>query len=229
MEIGVVSDIHANLPAFESVLEQLRERAVADIICAGDIVGYYGSPNEVVKMFKKNSIKAVRGNHDDAVLNGTPQDLQDSARFTVNWTRKAISREAKSYLRSLPITRTDKVEDTTIYVAHGSPRSPLTDYIYEDDIDPGYIDKNFAYSPDIVVHGHTHLSYVTEVGQTTFVNPGSVGQPRDGEPSASYAIIDTKYGTAARYRTEYDISKTIETLEKNGLPSDLGRRLLEGK
>lgn len=229
MEIGVISDIHANLPALNSVLSALSERGIEHIICAGDIVGYYGSPNAVIKKLNNYDIRAVRGNHDDAVLTGSAYSLNDSARLTVDWTRQMVSDKAHDYLESLPIARTDKIGETIIYATHGSSRSPLTEYVYEEDIDQRYVEDNFTYPPDIVVHGHTHRPYVTETDTTVFVNPGSVGQPRDGKSSASYAIIDTKFETAARYRVEYDIEKTVSRLRNRGLPPKLGQRLFEGQ
>lgn len=229
MEIGVVSDIHSNLPALESVLVELDNRGIEEIICVGDIVGYYGNPIEVIEKLKSRRVIAVRGNHDDAVLTGEASGFRDSARFTVNWTRKMISPDAKQYLQSLPLTRLDKIEGSLFYSVHGSPRSPLTEYVYEEDVTEDYVNTHFTKSPDIILQGHTHQSFVKEIGNATVLNPGSVGQPRDGKHTASYAVIDTELNSAARYRTEYDIGQTIEKMEAEDLPEELSERLRKGE
>jgi putative phosphoesterase len=229
MEIAVISDIHANFAALDSVISRLNERGVTDILCSGDIVGYYGSPNEVIKLLEEEKVKCVRGNHDEAVLEGIPQNFRDTARFTLNWTQEQLTEESTEYLYSLPIERVEKYGSTTISLVHGSPQNPLTEYVYEDTIDEVFVKENFISPPDFAVLGHTHESFVKKIGQTTIVNPGSVGQPRDGEPSASFAIIDTDYETASRYRVEYDIDDTINKVKSNGFPEILADRLKKGR
>lgn len=229
MEVGVISDVHGNLPALKSVLDNLDERGVETILYAGDFVGYYPRPNAVIRKMRKRNVRAVRGNHDEAVITGIPQDYRDTAITTLNWTQKNLTRSSRKYLEQLPIERVEKFGPITAEVVHGSPLNPLTEYIYPDDIDYRFAKENLLRESDFLILGHSHHQFVSQVGQTTVINPGSVGQPRDGEDTAGYAVIDTEYQAATVYRTEYDISKTQEGVRKNNLPKRLAKRLERGK
>lgn len=229
MEIGVISDVHSNLPALEAVLEEFDNRGVDEIICAGDLIGYYPYPNDVLNLISSREIKCVRGNHDEAVLTGTPQNYKDTAIKTLKWTKNQIDEEKKDIIKSYPVERVEKYNFLTVHVVHGSPLHPFTDYIYPEDVDHRFIKENLNKSPDFLILGHTHEQFRVNIGETTVLNPGSVGQPRDGEKTAGYAIIDTEYESATLYRASYDIKRTKNKIQKEGLPQGLARRLTEGK
>lgn len=229
MEIGIISDIHGNLPALRSVLEDLDKRGVETILCAGDFVGYYSSPNKVISQMRKRDVRAVRGNHDEAVVTGIPQDYRDTAISTLNWTQENLTENSREYLQQLPIERVEKFGPITAQIVHGSPLNPLTEYIYSDDVNHRFVKENLLRKSDFLILGHSHHQFVSKVGKTTVINPGSVGQPRDGENTAGYAVIDTEYRAATPYRVEYDISKTQEGVREKNLPERLARRLEKGK
>ncbi|MDY6771351.1 MAG: metallophosphoesterase family protein [Candidatus Nanohaloarchaea archaeon] len=226
MRLGIISDIHANLPALEQVLDRLDEEDLDGLLCAGDIVGYYVWPNEVVEAVRERDVDAVLGNH-DAGLIGRDFPFNAVARQALDWTEEEITDANRSYLEGLPDTHRDDYDGTDLYMVHGSPRSPLREYVNGSSIGPPFIESCFDEPPDICVMGHTHHPYTTTVEETLFLNPGSVGQPRDGDTRASCAVLDTEEREAAIHRVEYDIKKVAEAVREH-LPSTLGERLHHG-
>ncbi len=229
MKIGVISDIHANLPALESVLSEFDEQGISEILCAGDLVGYYPYPNQVLKIVSSRNIKSIRGNHDEAILTKMPQNYNNIATTTLNWTRKKITGRSKEILKQVPVERVEKYGPLSIYMVHGSPCHPLTEYIYPEDIDREFVSDNLLKAPDFLVVGHTHQQFSKKIDETIVLNPGSVGQPRDRDSTAAYAVIDTEFGSATLYRTAYNMSETQDKLIEENLPKELAKRLTEGK
>jgi len=226
MRLGLISDIHANRPALKTVLDALDDDDIDMLFCAGDIVGYYTWPNEVIEMLQERDPTAVKGNH-DAGIGEPPVRFNSVARQALDWTREELTDENKAFLAGLPETIRDDIDGRDIYMVHGSPRRPLEEYINGSSIGPAFIESCFEEAPDICIMGHTHHPYSHEVGGTLFINPGSVGQPRDGDSRASYAVLDLDEMKTEHSRLEYDIDAVDEAVREH-LPSTLGERLYHG-
>jgi putative phosphoesterase len=222
MKIGIISDIHANLIALEKVMGKLEK--CDEIICAGDVVGYYPYSNEVVELLRKERVHSVLGNHDYAVLTGDFRDMNTYARVSASYTIKNLKEENREWLENLPL----KIETDYFNVYHGIPSGDLDAFkVY---IFPEFplIEKILEEEGKSIVVGHTHIQFQKESGNLSLVNPGSVGQPRDGDKKAAYAIFDTEKNRFDFGRVEYDVYEVIMEIEKSGLPTALGMRLLEG-
>lgn len=225
MRLLVVSDVHANLPALDAVLS--RER-FDRIVCAGDVVSYGPHPNEVIEVLRSLNAVCVMGNHEYAVLTGRTDLLNPYAAWSAQWTRKALKEENRMWLRGLSTAEKFVVGGITIAVYHGSPFSPLWDYVF-----PGtpkeYLKKIIKVAgADVVVLGHTHVPMIFEWKGKYVVNPGSAGQPRDGDPRAAYVLLDTDGPEIKLKRTEYDVDRTVEDMRREGFPEPLRVRLYEG-
>jgi putative phosphoesterase len=222
MKIGLISDVHGNLVALDVVLEKLNH--CDRIYCAGDVVGYYPFPNEVIETFIKEGIESVMGNHDYAVANNDFWGFNPYAEEAGRWTRKHLRKEYLEWLSKLPL----KIETEWFNVYHGIPADDETAievYIFPDD--PMIEDFLRMIGRNIVV-GHTHIQFVREFEGLLFVNPGSVGQPRDGDSRSAYAIFDTESCRVKLGRVEYDIQEVCEAVRKAGLPEFLCSRLFDG-
>ncbi len=218
--IGVISDIHGNLPALEAVLEAMGE--VSTILCAGDIVGYNPYPREVIDMVISRGIVCIRGNHDRAVLGEDYSRFNPYAAAAARWTRRQLDSRYLSFLESLPDSKILRVEGMKIAIHHGSPWDEDM-YVYPDMVTEEYLRFD---NPDILVLGHTHVPFIKKSPSGIVLNPGSVGQPRDGDWRASYAIID---GDEVRiHRVEYDVDEVYMRILDTNLPEFLGERLYSG-
>jgi diadenosine tetraphosphatase ApaH/serine/threonine PP2A family protein phosphatase len=246
MRYLVHSDIHGNLPAFEAVLADAPPGL--PVWCLGDLVGYGPNPNECVELLRTFEHECIVGNHDWAAKAADdPDKLRDfnpDALRSVLWTQEQLTATSIAYLRGLE----EKLVRGEFTLAHGSPREPIWEYI----LHPPIARLNYAYldTPHCLV-GHTHVpvkfSYyerdgtqlcemerLVEGGKETLgngrliLNPGSVGQPRDGDARASYAVLDTEDLTYEHRRVHYDIRKTQQMMQKKRLPERNSRRLTYG-
>lgn len=216
---ALLADIHSNFVALEAVLAQIDGEGVDAIICAGDIVGYNSQPNQVVDEFRRRAIACIRGNHDEAVLLPMQEQAMNSlAAAAVRWTRRQLTGENTGFLDSLRHTIT--VGDFAVY--HGSPFDPY-EYIYEDQVDERLAK---ASGRRFTVLGHTHVPFIRHVSGTSVINPGSVGQPRDGDARASYAIVEGDLIEIRR--VPYDIESIVQLNMSAGLPTALSERLRWG-
>lgn len=228
MKIGVLSDIHSNAVALEAVLSRLEDANVEEYICAGDVVGYYSRPNETISLLKEVNPLIVRGNHDEGVTTETPSSFNYYAKRSLDWNRRELTEEGTRFLRRLPPTIRTEIGGREVFIAHGSPRNPISEYIHEEDISEEFLDYSFEKPPEVVVLGHTHKPYVKKVGDTLVLNPGSVGQPRDRDPRASFAVLETKKPSAEIRKAWYNVDEIAEHT-KEYLPRKLADRLYEGK
>jgi diadenosine tetraphosphatase ApaH/serine/threonine PP2A family protein phosphatase len=239
VRIAVVSDIHANLVALDAVLAAVGK--VDAIWHLGDVVGYGPDPDGVVARLAEAGAVGVRGNHDAAAVGGSEIDwFNPEARAAMEWTRDAISDETRDWLSALPIRHTE----TEFTLVHGSPRDPIWEYVTTPTVARAGLS---AIGTTHGLHGHTHVPVAfTEVdgrmrtllpraGNSValgegrmLLNPGSVGQPRDGDPRASHLVLDTEAGTATWGRTAYDIDAVRASMRAAGLPSRLADRLTVG-
>ncbi len=244
MKLAVISDIHSNQTALESVLSDIDKMGCHDIICLGDIVGYGPNPKECINIIRQNEIKCLMGNHDAAVC-GLLSDKYFNmyAKKAVDWTINALNQDEIEYLKTLAYFHEDK---NIIYI-HGALSEPF-DYILDKNSLKNNIEilKNDFPEKNICFFGHTHIPFLSVNGDFKipnygrqflndieknifFINPGSVGQPRGGiTANASYCIFN-KSTYEINYRNiEYDIDKTYKNIIDAGLPEYLGQRLYKG-
>jgi putative phosphoesterase len=223
----VISDVHSNLEALDAVL---REAGEEDVYCLGDIVGYGANPNEVVGRLREIGAKSVMGNHDHAAVTGEIGDFNARAAMAALWTRGRLTPQNSEYLRGLPLVLRDEIEGAQLFFTHGSPDDNLREYVdprTHADLFSRYLAQTGA---RVVALGHTHIPYVWEEGDGVVFNPGSVGQPRDGDPRASYAVLSIE-GSRVRvghHRLAYDVSAARRKIIEAGLPRQLGDRLALG-
>jgi predicted phosphodiesterase len=242
MRIAVLSDIHSNLVALDAVLGSLG--TVDAVWQLGDVVGYGPEPDGVVERLSGVGAIGVKGNHDDAACGGESiEDFTPDARVAAEWTRSHITEQTYAYLVALP----ERLEPGrgAFTLVHGSPREPLYEYLHSAS---AARDSLTAFTTAYCLVGHTHVPLIlrqehghiqprvvepgSPVGldeRRTFLNPGSVGQPRDGDPAASYMLIDTAAGQVTWQRVAYDIETTQAAILSAGLPPRLARRLGSGR
>ncbi|WP_457751753.1 metallophosphoesterase family protein [Thermococcus sp.] len=234
MLIALISDIHSNLEALEAVWDEIKDADA--VLCMGDLVGYGASPNEVVefarKRMERRAFLCVRGNHDNAIAFGAEWGFNPYARQAVRWHQRVMSVKNLEFLRKLPV-RQFFTDDTGrgYLMIHGSPRAPLDEYIF-----PWYSDEEFRtilsyVRQDDLLLGHTHVPMLKVIGERRVINPGGVGQPRDGDWRASYALINTEKeppNNVEFHRIEYDVEEAARKIVEAGLPRFLAERLFEG-
>ncbi len=217
----MLADIHSNRPALEAVLQEVGE---ARVYCNGDLVGYNPYPKEVIELVRKRKVICTLGNHDYAVLTGNTAWFNPYAARALKWTRERMGKEDLDFLASLPFYRSME-----FYMVHGSPRNYLDEYVTEDypeEVLKGFLDQS---GRDVICFAHTHVPFVKQLGENLLFNPGSVGQPRDLDARASYALLDLEKKQVEIRRVEYDVEAIVEELVAVGLPEVLGYRLREGR
>lgn len=221
MRIGLISDIHANLPALEAVINHMS--AVDEIVCVGDIVGYNPWPRACLERVKEVATVTVQGNHDRTVETPQRYAANRMAEAGLEYAKRELSEEQRRWLQGLP--RTATFGDERYLLVHSHPVS-LGRYVYPQEFSElrPYLDDY-----DGLVLGHTHVQHQATVDDRLILNPGSVGQPRDGDPRAAYAILDTEANEAECRRIEYDIDRVYDEIIATGLPTRTGERLFEGK
>lgn len=238
MRVAFFSDIHGNLPALQTAYADARDRAVQGFYCAGDLIGYGPYPSEVCRFVRDHSFVTIKGNYDAKVIEAInnykylKENLKPGKWKILNWTRKRISTEIRTYLESLPeIWREELPGGLKLLMAHGSPISP-SDTIYPSVTDHALIKFLDGEEPHILVVGHTHIPFVARIGRMLVINCGSLGQPVDGDPRGAYAIGTIESGSLARaeiIRFDYPMDDIIQALRCNELPAYLASDLREGK
>lgn len=240
MRLAIFGDIHANLEALETVLADARERGCTHFVCIGDIVGYNANPHECCQIIRDLDCPVVKGNHDEqASLDTSLEGFNPLAEQALQWTRDNLDDQDKEWLKEMRMVR--QVRDFT--VVHATLDTPHKwGYVFNQ-LDA---EASFSYQhTSVCFFGHTHaprlyirdggvislpLESVTfEMGKKYFINVGSVGQPRDGDWRASYAIYNTDANQVQLHRLEYDISLAQEKIHQAGLPPRLAERLALGK
>ncbi len=244
MHCALIADIHANLTALDAVLADIwRRGGVDEIWCLGDIVGYGPEPHECLELIRQQRHISVAGNHDLAAVGKLDiSNFNIDAATVVRWTAQQLSEEDIKYLEALPPT----LEREGFMLTHGSPRDPAWEYITS----ISSARENFAYFQlKFCLVGHSHIPMIfkeREGGECTasplspniklilgesrmIINPGAVGQPRDGDPRASYAIYDSEAAIIQLYRVPYDIDLTQNKMVKQNLPMRLVARLGYGQ
>ena len=219
MRLGVISDVHGNAVALDAVLDDMP--SVDGLICAGDIVGYNPWPADCVAAVRDRELPTVMGNHDRAVASGSSFRFNSMAGAGVEYARERLDDAALDWLADLPETRL--VADDRVRLVHGHPDDPDR-YTYPEEFSASMLGEE-----DVLVLGHTHVQAHETFEDGIVMNPGSVGQPRDGDPRAAYALLDPDGMTVEERRVEYDVDAVAEAVEEAGLPEQIGSRLYEGR
>ncbi len=241
MRVAVVSDIHSNLTAFQAVAADFGE--VDEVWCLGDVVGYGPDPNECIALLREYPHLGVAGNHDWAAIGKVETDVFNvAAASAAAWTAQQLTDESRDYLLALPL----EIDREGWRLVHGSPRDPIWEYVLE----PARAEELFSLFPGrgcLIGHSHIPMIFVEtpdgaeyldpEYGgepldleeSRVIVNPGSVGQPRDDDPRASYALLDTTTGLLEFRRVAYDVGAVQERMQAADLPTPLWRRLSYGR
>ncbi|MFC1940312.1 metallophosphoesterase family protein [Chloroflexota bacterium] len=243
MRYAIIGDIHANLAAFTAVLADIeRQGEIEKVWCLGDIVGYGPDPHDCIELLRQTNHVCVAGNHDWAAIGKIDTaEFNPDAAVACHWTAQQLSSTDVEYLGSLPLV----IEEGDFTLVHGSPREPIWEYL----LSTSLAKENFAYfKSQFCLVGHSHVPLVfslRENGACSFghcvtdvalvlgknrliINPGGVGQPRDSDPRASYAIYDSEIRQVRLYRVDYNIRSTQDKMMAQGLPIRLVARLTKG-
>ncbi len=252
MKLALISDIHANLPALEAVLEDIARTNPDQIYCLGDLVGYNKWPNEVVHMIQARRIPTIAGNYDEGVgLNSDDcgcayKTEEDEARGveSITYTNGVINGWARAYLRTLPrhlrltfqAGRQKNARPFEVLLVHGSPRK-INEYLFEDRPDSSFLRMMKAEECDVMCFGHTHKPFHRAIedgdsrwGSRHVVNTGSVGKPKDGDPRAGYVMLDVNPEHESPLevqfvRVAYDVEKAARAVEESPLPDAFAEAL----
>jgi len=224
MKILAISDVHGNIVALNKILESVPHDVV---IFSGDIVDYGPKPAESLETIRNVSFKSVRGNHDNAAAFNVDchcsQKMHALSVETRKYTRKVLNDEQLSFLKSLPLTERFELGGKRFFMVHASRTDPLFQYLKPGETNKEkFIEEFGEIDADFIVYGHTHFPLVLkDVVKGIIVNPGSVGQPRDGDPRASCALIDTVSNDVQIVRVPYDIDLVAHQIKEAGLPETL--------
>lgn len=243
MRVAVISDIHGNLHALEAVLTDILSDGADEVWCLGDVVGYGPHPNECCALVRERASLCLCGNHDLAVVGGLDiADFAGDAAVAVRWTQDVLEPGNADWLRTLNPT----AEREGAQLFHGSPRDAIWDYVLSDEVAVASLRLTEA---RVVLVGHSHVALAlwldeaagmldggqapggTELpleGRRSLLNPGSVGQPRDGDPQAAWLFLDLVVGTCTFHRTAYDVEGAQADSRAAGLPETLAARLRVG-
>ncbi len=210
MKVALLADIHSNLPALTAVFHDLP--SVEMIVCLGDVVGYYADPNEVCDLLRKYSVLAIRGNHDAYVLGQLMPNPASAAAYRTAWTRKTLKSEHLQWLGSLPPSMDLLWGKQRVQLRHATPWDE-EGYLYPDS---DRLEEIRLSANQFLALGHTHWPMLRECGKGFVVNPGSVGQPRDCNPRAAYAILNGDTGNVEFRRVPYDVAGLQQRLRELG-------------
>jgi predicted phosphodiesterase len=243
MKVAVISDVHGNRQAFEAVLEAIAASDAAELWCLGDLVGYGADPDACVELAREHAAVCLAGNHDLAVIGEVSVEaFTRGAGISVEWTREVMRPENLAFLRSLqPQGREGPVD-----LYHASPRDPIWEYVLSSLLAGLCLDRQ-PQRVGLIGHSHVALAFTRGAGELTtgeprragseldlaegewLLNPGSVGQPRDGDPRAAWLLLDLDGWTASYRRTEYDVAGAAAAIRAAHLPDSLAERLGYGQ
>jgi putative phosphoesterase len=233
--VAVITDIHGNLPALEAALAAVEELGATATYCGGDLVGYGPWPNEVCHTVEDRGIPTIYGNYDYAIGRDledcgcayVTQHDRDLGQLSVDWTLEHTDRRSKDFMRDLPFDLRFELGGKRVRLVHGSPRK-VNEYLFEDK--PARTFERIAAGAecDVLVFGHTHKPWIAEFGGVVFVNCGSVGKPKDGDPRGAFAVLEeSEGGVATRIeRFDYDAAYASREVAAAGLPPEFAEKLL---
>ncbi len=234
--VAVITDIHGNLPALEAALERIEESGIEDVYCGGDLVGYGPHPSEVCRLIEERGIPTIYGNYDYAIGRDLEdcgcayidQHDRDLGQQSVAWTLEHTDQSAKEFMRGLPFDLRFELGGQPVRLVHGSPRK-VNEYLFADK--PARTFERIAAGADcdVLVFGHTHKPWIREYGGVLFVNCGSVGKPKDGDPHGAFAVLDPADGggvQAVIERVSYDADAVAREVSEAGLPEEYAQKLV---
>lgn len=243
-KLAVISDLHSNFEAMKVTLNWLHEHEIDDIVCLGDIVGYNANPVEVTYLTHSRVRFSLKGNHERYVLGYEAKGVKEEKMEVIHWTRDQLSTQYQQWLEALPDYH---LYEGAFLMVHGSPRDP-DEYIFKNDAIQGslqYMEDHYS-GIKLCFFGHSHLPMMITKGKvearfpetrtialdksrTYLINPGSVGQPRDGHAKTSFGVLDTKRWRFTWVRLDYDFESTGTRIRDAGLDAGLATRLTRGK
>jgi putative phosphoesterase len=234
-QVAVITDIHGNLPALQAALQRIDKLGITRIYCGGDLVGYGPHPNEVVALIAERAIPTIYGNYDYAIARDdhdcgcayiTPHD-RELGQQSVEWTLVHTDQSSKDFMRELPFDLHFEVGQVPVHLVHGSPRK-VNEYLFEDKPARLYERLAAAETDHVMVFGHTHKPWVHEFGGVLFVNCGSVGKPKDGDPHGAFAVLRpaTESVEVTIERVAYDAESVAEEVRRVGLPGEFADKLV---
>jgi putative phosphoesterase len=226
MRIAIISDIHANIAALAAVLDDLHQQNVEAVYCLGDLVGYAAHPNDVIDRIRRERTPTIMGNYDDGV--GYDRDEcgcayrdpeeQRLGDLSLRWTQQTVTSDRKEFLRSLQAEIRFEADSKRFRLVHGSPRR-MNEYLFEDRPLSSFQRLARTSEADVLIFGHTHKPYTKRIDGVLFVNAGSIGKPKDGDPRACYVVMDTGDEVAVEFRRiPYDIEAEATAIRASSLP-----------
>jgi diadenosine tetraphosphatase ApaH/serine/threonine PP2A family protein phosphatase len=243
MKVAVISDIHGNRQAFEATLDAVAASDAAELWCLGDLVGYGADPDACVALAREHAAVCLAGNHDLAVTGDIPlQEFSRGASLAAQWTREVIAPENLAFLQTL----SPQAHEGSVGLYHASPRDPAWEHVLSTLLAGLCLDEQ-RHRLCLVGHSHVALSFTRHDGGLAIgeprrdgarldlaagewlINPGSVGQPRDGDPRASWLLLDLEGLTASFLRTDYDVAGAAAAIRAARLPDSLAERLEYGQ
>ena len=216
MKLGIISDIHANHDALSAVLADMTS-SVDQIVCAGDILGYYRDVNEVCETVIEEGIFSIRGNHDAYILGELFPDPKKVCSYKTEWTKSQLDPKNLDWLSKLKDEQNITVDEKHIKIRHASPWDEVT-YLYKDSVE---LNRIKLADNEILILGHTHHPMQVKCGNGFVINPGSVGQPRDWNPKASYVVFDSRTTEFKFYRVAYDVKKYQKKLSEENWSKEM--------
>jgi putative phosphoesterase len=221
MQVAIISDVHANLPALRAA-EDLLEQADL-VLCLGDLVGYYCQVNEVLDYVRMIKATCVLGNHDYFLLAGCPDSVPEAVKFGISWAERVITLDHRAWLSKLPFVWGGLIGGRSVLAVHGSPWRPITDYLYSDSPKfPALREFDF----DLLAFGQTHRPLLVQNERPWLVNPGSIGQSRQTPGKVSLACWDTGLGTIQIVERAYDTGPVVALARANGAGDWIAKHLV---
>jgi len=232
---AVITDVHANLPALQAALRRIDDLGIDHVYCGGDLVGYGPHPNEVCTLIAERQIPTIYGNYDYAIARDehdcgcayvTPHE-RELGQLSVEWTLTHTEQAAKDFMRGLSFDLRFPVGAVNVHLVHGSPRK-VNEYLFVDKPASLYERLAAAESDPVLAFGHTHKPWAREFGGVLFINCGSVGKPKDGDPRAAFAILHParEKVQVTIDRADYDAGAVAAQVRSAGLPGEYAEKLL---
>jgi predicted phosphodiesterase len=247
MKVAVISDIHSNRHAFEATLEAIADSDAAELWCLGDLVGYGAEPDACVELARRHAAVCLAGNHDLAVTGEISlEDFSRGASLAAQWTREVIAPENLAFLGTLRPQGEEGSTGGSLGLYHTSPRDPVWEYVLSALLAELCLDEQ-PHRICLIGHSHVALSFVRTAGELAtgeprrdgarldlatgewLLNPGSIGQPRDGDPRASWLLLDLAEASVSFQRTNYDVAGAAAAIRAARLPDSLAERLEYGQ